>query len=77
MASFSPPAPIASASEQTAGDVAPTGGLTELERRLLDEYQRDLPLVPAPFASIAARLGTDEAEVLRLLASLVECGIVS
>ena len=28
--------------------------LRPLERRLLDDFQRDLPLVPQPFAAMAA-----------------------
>ena len=32
--------------------------------RLLSDWQHDFPLVPAPFACIAARLGLTEAEVL-------------
>lgn len=39
-----------------------------LDLRLLDDFQRDLPLVSRPFAAIADRLGTTEAEVLALLA---------
>ncbi len=51
--------------------------LTPLERRLLDEFQRDLPLVPAPYAEMARRLGTGEDEVLRTLADLAARGYVS
>ena len=35
-----------------------------LDHRLLDEFQRDLPLVPRPFAAMADALGTTEADVL-------------
>lgn len=52
-------------------------GLGALERRLLDEFQRDLPLVPAPFAAIAERLAISEAEVLAMLARLREKGFLS
>ena len=31
--------------------------LDPLDRRLLDEFQRDLPLVPRPFAAMADTLG--------------------
>ncbi len=48
-----------------------------LGRALLDGFQRDLPLVPRPFAGIAERLGTDEATVIDLLRRLVEEGVVS
>jgi len=45
--------------------------------RLLNEFQRDFPLVPRPFRSVAERLGAHEPEVLALLASLVASGKVS
>lgn len=49
----------------------------ELERRLLNDFQRDLPLTPRPFAEVAARLGTDETSVLETLAALQESGAIS
>ena len=51
--------------------------LTALERRLLNEYQRGLPLVPSPFAVIAERLGVSEAAVLDALRRLRERGVVT
>ena len=45
--------------------------------RLLNEFQRDFPLVPRPFRSVADRLGAHESEVLAMLASLVTGGKVS
>jgi DNA-binding Lrp family transcriptional regulator len=45
--------------------------------RLLNEFQRDFPLVPRPFRSVAERLGAREPEVLAMLASLVASGKVS
>ncbi|MDO5705355.1 MAG: AsnC family transcriptional regulator [Paracoccus sp. (in: a-proteobacteria)] len=45
--------------------------------RLMDEFQRDLPLVPRPFAVMAAALGMDEAEVISRLAALQEAGQIS
>jgi DNA-binding Lrp family transcriptional regulator len=42
----------------------------ELDRTLLDEFQRDFPLVPHPYAAIATRLGTDEETVLAALETL-------
>ncbi len=51
--------------------------LTALELRLLNEYQRDLPLTATPFADMAERLGVDEATVLRLLNKLQEQGVIS
>lgn len=48
-----------------------------LEFRLLNEFQRDFPLTPAPFAELAARLGSDEATVLSTLLRLQEDGTIS
>jgi len=48
-----------------------------LEFRLLNEFQRNLPLVSAPFAEIAACLGSDEATVLALLQNLQQDGAIS
>ena len=41
-----------------------------LGRRLLNEWQQDFPLCPAPFAELAARLGVAETAVLRMLERL-------
>ncbi len=51
--------------------------LNDLEKRLLNEYQQGLPLSPRPFADIAARLGTSEALVLKILKRLQEAGVIS
>lgn len=51
--------------------------LNDLEKRLLNEYQKGLPLSPTPFADIAARLGTSEALVLKILNRMQETGIIS
>jgi DNA-binding Lrp family transcriptional regulator len=51
--------------------------LTELERRLLNEYQQGLPLSPTPFADMAMNLGTSEAQVLRMLTALQARGVIS
>lgn len=48
-----------------------------LEARLLNEFQRDFPLVEQPFAAIAARLGVAEAWVLETLARAIDDGRVS
>ncbi|MCB2115175.1 MAG: AsnC family transcriptional regulator [Rhodobacteraceae bacterium] len=52
-------------------------GRDPVDARLLDEFQRDLPLVPHPFAAIAATLGVGEAEVLDRLKRLISDGAVS
>ncbi len=52
--------------------------LDETDRRLLDGFQRDLPLEPRPFAAIARALGgLTEAEVIARLADLQGRGAVS
>lgn len=51
--------------------------LDETDRRLLDGFQRDLPLAPQPYAAMAAALGLTEAEVITRLARLQEAGAVS
>lgn len=45
--------------------------------RLLDEFQRDLPLVSRPFAAIGATLGLPEAEVIARLAALHQAGRIA
>lgn len=47
------------------------------EHRLLNDYQRDFPLTPRPYADIARQLGASEAEVLAALAGLQKRGAVS
>ena len=44
--------------------------LDPIDRRLLDEFQRDLPLVPRPFAAIGSVLGVGEGEVIDRLCQL-------
>jgi len=51
--------------------------LTALEQRLLNDFQHDFPLSPAPYAELARRLGVSEAEVLATLARLQDAGAVS
>ena len=48
-----------------------------LEKRLLDDFQRDFPLTPEPYAEIARRLGTDEATVIATLERFRESGVIS
>lgn len=50
---------------------------TDLELHLLNDFQRDFPLVPAPFGAIAGNLGVSETGVLDILAQLQACGKVS
>ncbi len=51
--------------------------LSELERALLNDYQREFPLRHNPFGIIAQQLGTDEGTVLALLKKFMESGVVS
>ena len=67
-------ATAASAAASAPGDVLE---LSELDRRLLDEFQHDFPLCPRPYEAIGRRLGCDEATVLERLAFLEERGFVS
>jgi DNA-binding Lrp family transcriptional regulator len=48
-----------------------------LEFRLLNEFQRDFPLCPAPFAELATRLGVAEGVVIRGLEHLRREGKIS
>jgi DNA-binding Lrp family transcriptional regulator len=49
----------------------------ELEFRLLNEFQRDFPLVPRPYEEIARRLGVREEQAIAALARLLSRGLAS
>ncbi len=51
--------------------------LGALEKSLLNAFQHDFPLVPKPFATVAARIGARESEVLATLSRLQAQGTVS
>jgi len=51
--------------------------LSELEKRLLNEYQKGFPLSATPYADIAKQLGTSEALVLDILQKLKSQGFIS
>ncbi len=51
--------------------------LTDLERRLLDNYQQGLPLSPTPYADMAQALASSESEVLLALGHLQQLGVIS
>jgi DNA-binding Lrp family transcriptional regulator len=55
----------------------PTIAADAIDRRLLDEFQRDFPLESRPFAMLAERLGIGETEVLERLDRLQESGAIS
>lgn len=50
--------------------------LDALDRRLLDEFQRDFPVCPRPFAAIAEQVGADEQTVIDRFAALERDGYV-
>jgi len=47
-----------------------------IDRRLLDDWQRDFPLEPRPFARLAGELGITEHEVLARLSALRAAGMI-
>lgn len=51
--------------------------LDPTDRRLLDGWQRALPMVPRPFAAIAEATGLDEAEVIARLARMRDAGLLT
>lgn len=51
--------------------------LSDMDQALLDGFQRHLPLVPQPFAAIAASLGSTEADVLARLQALADQGMIA
>jgi siroheme decarboxylase len=51
--------------------------LDDMDRRLIEAFQRDLPLCPEPYAAMAKTLGTTEANLLERLARLEAEGVVS
>ncbi len=56
---------------------AENASMSELDRALLNDFQRDFPLEPRPFAAIANRLGVTEAAVLARYRQLAARGVVS
>ena len=48
-----------------------------INRVLLDRYQRDFPLMAAPYAAIGDDLGLDEEEVIRRFDVLKQAGAIS
>ncbi len=56
----------------------PRGGIyTAMEKRLLNEFQRDFPLTPRPYAELARALGTDAGTVKAALRRLQANGAIS
>ena len=50
--------------------------LDALDRAIIAATQGGLPLTPSPYADVAARVGTDEAEVIARLSRMLEAGVV-
>ena len=51
--------------------------LDALDRKLLNDYQRNFPVSSQPYADIAAELGVNEQEVTRRFQSLLDRGLVT
>lgn len=51
--------------------------LDELDRRLIDAYQRGLPLCERPFAAMAEHLGVSEVQVIEHLQALQQREVLS
>jgi len=51
--------------------------MNDFEKHLLNDFQRDLPLTPRPYAEMADRLGVAEDDVIEALNILQEAGTVS
>ena len=51
--------------------------MNALDKRLLDDYQRDFPLVSRPFAAIGERVGMSEQDVIDAYQNLTEERCVS
>ena len=49
----------------------------ELDKRLLNDFQRDFPLEPRPYATIANAVGVDECTVITALERLCRDGAIS
>lgn len=50
---------------------------TPLQRALLDRFQRELPLVPRPYAAMAQAVGASEEAVIGALAGLRDAGVLA
>jgi len=67
----------AKAKTATTEAAQPEESLSPLERRLLNEFQRDFPLTSRPYAELARRLDSDEETVLAALAGLQRQGLIA
>jgi len=69
--------PACKSFRRRASEFAANAALSELDRRLLDDFQRDFPLCARPYESMATRLGCDEATVIKRLEQLEQRGYIS
>ena len=51
--------------------------LTPTDRAMINRLQRGLPIVPQPYAAVAAELGLSETDLLARLQRLLDTGILS
>ena len=51
--------------------------LTDLQKKLLNDFQRNFPLSPTPYADIAAQLNVTESEVLQAFQDLNKQNFIS
>ena len=51
--------------------------LGDLERTFINRYQGNFPLVERPFAAVAQKLGTDEAQLIRMVQGLLANGLLT
>ncbi len=54
-----------------------TNKFSILEQRLLNDFQRDLPLSATPYADMAKQLGVSEDKVIQSIQSLQQRGVIS
>lgn len=59
------------------GDLNRQPKFSDLEAKLLNEFQRDFPLCPQPYVEIAEKLGTDEETVLEIYSRFQDENIVT
>lgn len=50
--------------------------MNTIDRRLIEATQAGLPLIPAPYAAIADKLGLKEAEVMARLSAMQDSGVI-
>jgi DNA-binding Lrp family transcriptional regulator len=61
----------------TSPAIRSCNSLSELDKKLLNNFQHDFPVSSTPYASMALKLGVSEQEVLESLQRLTEVGAVS